>query len=40
VSHDREKWMAIEELEGAEHKWTLWESQEAEKGYGQEFCPV
>jgi hypothetical protein len=29
---DREKWMAIEELEGADHKWSLWESLEAEKG--------
>jgi hypothetical protein len=29
---DREKQLAIEELEGAEHKWSLWESPEAEKG--------
>jgi hypothetical protein len=29
---DREKWAAIEELEGAEHKLSLWESQEVEKG--------
>jgi hypothetical protein len=31
LNRDREKWMAIEELEGAEHKWSLWESPEAEK---------
>jgi hypothetical protein len=29
---DREKWTAIEELKGAEHKWSLWESPEVEKG--------
>jgi hypothetical protein len=28
---DREKQMAIEEPKGAEHKWSLWESPEAEK---------
>jgi hypothetical protein len=29
---DRKKWMAVEELEGAEHKLSLWESLEVEKG--------
>jgi hypothetical protein len=29
---DREKQMAIEELEEAEHNWSLWENPEAEKG--------
>jgi hypothetical protein len=28
---DRKKQMAIEELKGAEHKWSLWESLEVEK---------
>jgi hypothetical protein len=32
LNHDRKKWTAIQELKGAEHKWSLWESPEAEKG--------
>jgi hypothetical protein len=32
LNHDREKQMVTEELEGAEHKWSLWESLEVEKG--------
>jgi hypothetical protein len=32
LDRDREKQMAIEELEGAECKWSPWESPEAEKG--------
>jgi hypothetical protein len=28
---DREEWMAIEELEGAEHEWSFWEGPEMEK---------
>jgi hypothetical protein len=32
LDHDRKKQMAIEELEGTEHKWSLWESSEVEKG--------
>jgi hypothetical protein len=32
LNRDREKQTAIEELKGAAHKWSLWESLEAEKG--------
>jgi hypothetical protein len=32
LNRDREKWTTVEELEGTEHKWSLWESLEAEKG--------
>jgi hypothetical protein len=31
LNHDRKEWMAIEELEGAEHEWSFWEGPEAEK---------
>jgi hypothetical protein len=32
LNHDKEERATIEELKGAEHEWSFWKGQEAEKG--------